>query len=120
MTKEEFGRLFSLALGSAADAADKQVIVPITRSYLIELHAPGHPGDRIEVEDALDSLYLGESHFYRIIDVAIIALTPKRSVAFVRVSGHAPVSFEKTWNPKELGPFKLMEVGNIKDQRDPP
>lgn len=89
---------------------------PIPRSFVIELHAPGSSGNVVSVDEALDQIYLGSDHFYRIIDVAIKELLPEKSVAFVRVSGHSPDEFSKTWNPSELGPFKQIIAEKIEDR----
>ena len=113
MTKNEFRELFLKALERAASAADKRLGTRIPRSFLVELHGAGCTGQRIEIDDALERLYLGEDRFYKVIDVAVVARVPEKSVAFVRVSGHPPVGFEGTWDARELGPFKQMEPMKI-------
>ena len=117
MTKDEFRELFLKALEKAANGADTQLGTRVPRSFLVELHGAGCAGQRFEVDEALERLYLDEDRFYKIIDVAVIALMPEKSVAFVRVSGHAPVEFEGTWDARELGPFKQMEPMKIEDHR---
>ena len=90
--------------------------MPIPRSFLIELHGGGCPGETVPVKEALDRLYLGSERFYRIIDVALKKLLPTKSVMFVRVSGHSPTNFNETWNPSDLGPFKQIVGETIEDQ----
>ena len=116
MTKGEFRRLFLRALDRAAASAEAKLARPIPRSFLIELHGAGSPGQTASIEEALDQMYLGSNRFHRIIDVAIKRLLPENSVAFVRVSGHSPTTFNATWNPADLGPFKQITAETIEDQ----
>ena len=117
MTKSEFRRLLLQALDRAAVGAEVKLARPIPRSFLIELHGAGSPGQTVPIEEALNRIYLGSDRFYRIIDVAIKKLLPGKSVAFVRVSGHSPTNFNETWNPSDLGPFKQIIGEAIEDQR---
>jgi hypothetical protein len=117
MTKNEFRKLFLKALNSAADDAEARLAKPVPRSFVIELHAPRSPGKVLDVDKALDQLYLGNDRFYRVIDISIKAARPGKSVAFVRVSGHAPTGFARTWDPSRLGPFKQMTAETIEDIR---
>jgi hypothetical protein len=117
MTKTDFRELFQRALNLAAEIAEEKLAKPIPRSLVVELHAPGSLGERLSVDEALDRIYLGNDRFYRIIDVAIKELLPEKSVAFVRVSGHSPDGFNKTWNPSELGPFKQIISERIEELR---
>jgi hypothetical protein len=117
MTKSEFRELFQRVLNVAADNAEAKMARPISRSFLIRLHAFGY-GDRlISVEEAVDKIYLGSDRFYRIIDVAIEEVLPKESVAFVRVSGHPPSTLSATWDPAGSGPFKQIVLDKIVDRR---
>lgn len=116
MTKNDFRELFRRALNIAAENGEEKLAKPIPRSFVIELHAPGSSGDVVSVDEALDRIYLGSDQFYKIIDVAIKELLPEESVAFVRVSGHSPDEFSKTWNPSELGPFKQIIAEKIEDR----
>jgi hypothetical protein len=65
----------------------------------------------------VDQIYLGSDRFYRIIDVAIKELLPRETVAFVRVSGHPPAEYSKTWDASALGPFKQIIAEKIVDRR---
>ncbi len=113
MTRGEFRRLFLRALGAAAESAETRLARPVPRSFMIELHAPGASGQRLTVDQTLDRIYLGEARFYRIIDIAIRQALPRKSVAFVRVSGHPPAPFNQTWDPTDLGPFKQIVADKI-------
>jgi hypothetical protein len=117
MTKNDFRELFVRALNDAAQNVEENTAKPIARSFVIELHAPGSSGQLVSVNEALDQIYLGKDRFYRIIDVAIKKLLPRKSVAFVRVSGHPPAEFSKTWDPSSLGPFKQIIAEKIEDRR---
>jgi hypothetical protein len=117
VTKEEFRELFMRALSTAASVIDGNVTAPTSRSFLIELHGAGVSGQLMSVDSALDLLYLGDDRFFRIIDVAIRELRSDASVAFVRVSGHAPSDFSDTVDPAGLGPFKQLVAAHIDDRR---
>jgi len=50
-----------------------------------------------------------------VIDVAVLKVEPNQSTVFIRVSGHKPSEFGKTWNtPKGNGVFKQM-IAQIQD-----
>jgi hypothetical protein len=117
MTKDGFRRLFLQALNVAAENAETRFGRRVPRSFVIELHAPESSGQTITVDQALDQIYLGTDRFYRIIDVAIQRVLPRKSVAFVRVSGHLPAPFSQTWDPSNLGPFKQIIADTIEQQR---
>lgn len=108
MTRGKFKSLFHQALISAAEKAELQAKVILPRTFMIDLQAFGYSGPLLTCDKTIDRIYISKNEFYRIIDVAIIGVHPKYAVAFVRVSGHAPSSFSKTLNPKELGPFNIM------------
>ncbi len=115
LTKTEFRELFILALNVAAENAERKFARIIPRSFAIEFHGPGAAGHVVSVDEALNHIYLGSNRFYKIIDVAIKALLPGKSVAFVRVSGHQPDEFDKTWDPNHMGPFKQIISEKIED-----
>jgi hypothetical protein len=117
MTKRGFRNLFMQALRVAAELADLRMAKRIPRSFLIELHAPTSAGDIMNVDEAIDKIYLGSDQFYRVIDVAIRRLSSDQTIAFVRVSGHQPGPFNQTWDPTNLGPFKQILAQTIEDQR---
>jgi hypothetical protein len=117
MTKADFRALFLRALNIAAENAEEKIGAPVSRSFRIELHAPESSGHLVSVDEALDHIYLGDDRFYRIIDVAIKELLPGESLAMVRVSGHPPEEFGKTWDPSGTGPFKQIWARTIEDHR---
>jgi hypothetical protein len=117
MTKSDFRKLFLKALNAAADNAEATLTTPVPRSFRIELHAPRSMGTVMNVDEALDQIWLGNNRFYKIIDVAIKEALPGKSLAFVRVSGHAPTGFESTWDPSRLGPFKQITAEQVNDRR---
>jgi hypothetical protein len=117
MNKTDFRKLFQRALTEAAENAEANFSRPVPPSFLIELHAPGFSERLITAEEALDQIYLGEDRFYRTIDVAIKEVRPKESVVFVRVSGHSPDVFSKTWDPSGSGPFKQISSLSIEADR---
>ena len=117
MTREEYRELFQRSLNIAADNAEAKLPKPIPRSFLIALHSFGYDDQLLSVDEAVDKMYLGCDRFYRIIDVAVIEVSSNESVAFVRVSGHAPDTFGATWDPTGSGPFKQLIADKIVDRR---
>jgi hypothetical protein len=117
MTKVDFCMLFCRVLNMAADKADAKMDKPIPRSFLINLHAFGKDNRLMSIDKTVNMIYLGSERFYRIIDVGIEEVLPSESVAFVRVSGHAPDAFGATWDPSGLGPFKHKLFDKIVDRR---
>ena len=117
MTKRSFRMLFLRALRAAADITRARLGKPIPRSFLIELHAPTAAGRLMSVDEALEKIYLDENRFYRIIDIGIEQVINYQTIAFVRVSGHPPGSFTETWDPQNLGPFKVIFAQTIEDKR---
>jgi hypothetical protein len=113
MTRSEFRELFQRALTQAAENAQAKFSKSIPASFRIELHAPGFSGRLVNVEEALDQIYLGEDRFYRIIDIAIKEVRLREAVVFLRVSGHPPDVFSKTWDPSGTGPFKQILASDI-------
>ena len=115
MTKQEFQQRFEAALEGAVQNAEHQLRRTLSRQLRIRLYGADHAGDLLEVNQATDALYLGEDLFYRIIDIAVIAVHSQVTLLFVRASGHAPTVFEHTWNhPPGSGPFKQLLAKTIK------
>jgi hypothetical protein len=117
MTRTEFRTLFLRALNIAADNAEAKLVEPVPRSFVIELHGAGCPGRRVNVDEAVSRMYLGEDRFYRIIDVAVTQILPGETVVFTRVSDHQPAGFERTFDPSGLGPFKPILAEHAPDRR---
>lgn len=119
MTRADFADLFRHSLEEAAVSADTKLGRPVPRTFGVELHGVGSRSGGLSFDDALQALYLGPDRFYRIIDIAIRAVTDHELIAFVRISGHQPVGFNDTWNPEHAGPFKQLQPGEIVDHRAP-
>jgi hypothetical protein len=117
MTKRDFRKLFLRALREAAELADVKLAKRIPRSFLIELHAPTSSGNIMNVDEAMDRIYIGNDRFYRIIDIAVRGISSNQAIAFVRVGGHPLCPFSQTWDPKNLGPFKQILAQRVEDQR---
>jgi hypothetical protein len=117
MTKAEFRALFLRALNIAADNAEAKLVEPVPRVFLIELHGAGCSGRIVDVDAAVDRLYLGNDRFYRVIDVAVTKILPGETLIFTRMSGHPPAGFERTFDPSGLGPFKQILAEHVADRR---
>jgi hypothetical protein len=109
MKFEEFYKLFQSALNIAIKNAEDQLQRALPSNLMVVLHGAGHSGDLMDSLTAAKALYLGETKFYRIIDVSVIKVSGSMCTLFVRASSHAPASFDKTWNnPPGSGPFKQL------------
>src|SRR4051794_25245367 len=117
MTRNAFRELFVRALDLAAAQAEARLGSPVPRSFLIELHGPGSSGSRMSVEEAVDRLYLDPDRFYGVIAPAVTQVDPNAAIACVRTSGHPPATFDQTWDPSALGPFKQMLAEHVEDHR---
>ncbi|HTB43270.1 MAG TPA: hypothetical protein VK741_06560 [Acetobacteraceae bacterium] len=117
MTKTEFHELFLRALNIAADNAEAKLAEQIPRSFVVELHGAGCDGRSVPVDEAVTRIYLGGDRFYRIIDVAVTEILPGKTVVFARVSGHEPASYDHTFDPAGLGPFKQILAEHMVDRR---
>lgn len=110
MTKEEFAQLFRHHLDLAAQNAEERYKITVPRNFLIELHDAGYsPRVPIDVDTAIDALFIDENTFFRVIDIMVIEVRKSATRVFVRPSGHHPEGFERTWNnPAGNGPFKRL------------
>jgi hypothetical protein len=115
MTKEEFRDLLLQALEVATQNAEKQLGRSVPRRVDIEFHGFASHSRMMTPDEAVDVLYLGPGTFYRIVDVAVLRVLADRCIVFMRVSGHKPATFSKTWNqPEGSGPFKQLMANPIK------
>ncbi|MEW6598235.1 MAG: hypothetical protein AB1429_12150 [Pseudomonadota bacterium] len=75
---------------------------------LVEYHGQSNPAQLITLSSAAELLWLSPDRIYFIIDVGAYLRNDGRVVIFIRPSGHEPRPFANTWNPDELGPFKVI------------
>lgn len=75
---------------------------------IVEFHGRGGPNRRISLAETLDLLWLSEDQYYRIIDIGAYLVEGDPPVMFVRAAGFEPGSYEDTWDPSGLGPFKVI------------
>ena len=115
MNKDEFKALFDRALETAAQNAEAKLGHTVPRKFSIEMHGlDAHPRV-LEANDAFEEIYLGGDRFYRVIDLAVCGISADACRVFMRISGHAPGSFDQTWNrPPGSGPFKQILANDIK------
>ena len=114
MTKDAFRLLFHSAIGIAADNAAKKLGRSVPRHFEIERHGLAPMPRLLSVDEAFSEIYLGPGRFYRVIDLAARHVTDKVTTIFMRVSGHPPEAFDRTWNqPIGSGPFKQLLANEI-------
>src|SRR5712692_10401882 len=115
MTRREFDLLFRRKLGEAADLAQAKLGRPVPCNFGIFRGTPGPNGRRVSLEEALSELFLSETAFYRIIDLAVVEVSPTMTWVWARESGHPPSAFEASWNqPPGSGPFKQVIYEQIR------
>lgn len=76
---EDFKELFLRSLETADDNAETVLGREIPRNYRILLYGAGHGGDILEVDEVANLLFIDESNFHRIIDVAVQQVSPDES-----------------------------------------
>jgi hypothetical protein len=114
MTKNEFSALYEKALELAARNVETKYSHAIPREFEIEFHGFSPTKRILTKESSLQEIYINADLFYRIIDVSIFKVSRFVCTVFVRVSGHAPGSFEQTWNdPHGYGPFKQICADDV-------
>lgn len=114
MDKNEFEALFGRNIKLALTKASAFLGRPLPDLYEIELHGAGVRGDTVSFDKAMELIYLGETIFYRVIDIAVKQVKSDRCKVFVRISDHPPSSFGETWNmPEGNGPFKVLDPVKI-------
>jgi hypothetical protein len=115
MDKQGFRELFEAALDEAAQNAERKLNREVPRNFVVLLYGLGYNGAPLDLETAVDALYLGEDSFFVIVDLAVMEVNARSTKVFVRPSGHRPVPFEHTWNYKAgTGPFKQLIAEQIK------
>ena len=65
------------------------------------------------IRSTLDRLYLGESMYFREIDLGVIQVQGDRAVVFVRPSGHPPGRWSETRDPGGHGPFQQVQISSL-------
>ncbi len=109
MTKKEFAERFSEELELACKEAESVLEQKLSRNIEVLLNSRGYSDQVVDLETAVDVLYLGPERFYRIIDVGVVVFGKDRTRVFVRASGHTPGSLEDTRDhPSGRGPFKTL------------
>ena len=118
MERQNFRELFLAKLGRAAELAEARLGHPVPRQFGILRGTPEEDGRRVSLDDALAELWLSETRFYRIIDLAVVELSPSTTWVWARESGHPPSAFDETWNdPRGSGPFKILEWPTIRQSK---
>lgn len=115
MSKEKFLNLFLSELERSAKTTREQLKLNLPDNFRVELHGAGGDGRIYSLSEAIDKLFLNDSRFFRIIDIAVKAITNTETIFFVRVSGHVPCAWSETWDPVRSGPFK--QLGAIRVDR---
>jgi len=115
MSRREFELLFRRKLDEARELAEAKLGRPLPRNLGVLRGSPKSDGRRISVEEAMSELFLSETEFYRIIDVAVVEVSATTTWVWARESGHRPAAFEATWNqPPGSGPFKQLITEQIR------
>jgi hypothetical protein len=105
MDKTGYALLFQEAIRRALQQAGLSATLS---EPVVEFHGRPNPKRRVKVDEALDFLWLSADRFYRIVDVAAFSGEDNPPVIFVRPAGFEPSTYEDTWEPSGLGPFKVI------------
>lgn len=108
MTRDDFERVFLAALKRGLNL---QSPGEECSKYLIELHGLGSSGDVIDFESAATRLFGDGENFFFIIDVLVKRVSGDVALVFCRPSGHALRPWSETWDPSDLGPFRVLGEG---------
>jgi hypothetical protein len=115
LKKNEFVELFRKHLELSAQIAENNIGHPISRNIGILRDSPFPNGRRISIEQAADELFISEMELFRIIDLAVVEVSPTTTWVWVRESGHKTTDISKTWNqPLGSGPFKEIVAKDIR------
>lgn len=109
MTKNDFSLLLEQALARALASFSTVCGETIDPPTNFEVHSPSCSPCMLSLQDAVNAIFIDPLRFYRIIDIGLIPNGDGSSIGFIRVSGHRPGPYEETFNPKDLGPFKILE-----------
>jgi|SRR6267143_928264 len=115
MNRRDFELLFKRKLSEGAEIAERKLGRAVPRRFGILRESPKPDGRRVSVEQCLSELFLSDDKSYRIIDLAVVEVSPTTTWVWVRESDHPPASFADTWNqPPGSGPFKHLEANEIR------
>ncbi|MDQ6907303.1 MAG: hypothetical protein M3176_10780 [Chloroflexota bacterium] len=114
MSKNDFADLFRSALASAVRNTEQRLGKRLPGTLLIDMHTPRPPFDPMDVDTALDRLWVEEDRFRWVIDVAVVAYSVNSTFLFVRPSDHHSVPLERTMMyPDREAPFQQMIAATV-------
>jgi hypothetical protein len=121
ITREVLYDLLFRCIHISLETAQREVAEPLPEQLRLELPAFGQAGREASLEEVLAALYI-DGTFPRVVDVAIRGIINKRTIIWIRPSGHAYVSdITDTWNqPPGTGPFKSIGLSLPKGLWDRP
>lgn len=109
MDREKFKKMFLLKAEEALSLGREKAGGKLPATFKVEMHGAGVSGGLMTADEAVNLMYLGDETFYRIIDIGFKGVNNENCILFVRISGHPPAEFGKTWNiPAGSGPFKVL------------
>jgi hypothetical protein len=111
MQRESFFKLFETALHTAATNTERAFSVQVPRNFRIELFNASYRGLLVNMDTAVNGLYISTTQFYPIIDISIKEVNNDEHIctASARVGEGILVPFEHTFNyANGMGPFKQV------------
>jgi hypothetical protein len=105
MDKSEYRLLFEKAVARSLREAG---LTASSCEPVVKFFGTPNPRHTITMDQALDLLWLSPDRYFFIVDVGAFPGDERPPVIFVRPSGHEPRQFSDTWQPDDLGPFKLI------------
>ncbi|KAF0186195.1 MAG: hypothetical protein FD163_863 [Hyphomonadaceae bacterium] len=110
MDFSSFKKLFAKAIEEALEPACEILKIESPPHKEFELHFNSLENQKLNFESVASHLYHSHQFFHKIIDIMVVAISKKTVTIFVRPSGHGLVTFENTWGPESLGPFKIIKA----------
>ena len=108
MNKNEYQKIFELALENASKNTEKAFNVAVPRRFHIELRGAGISYRVLPSESVVDAIFIDENQFWLLVNVMVIEVNLESNLTIISltITGHGPGTFEQTFSYSEgKGPF---------------
>ncbi len=114
MELSDFQDLFEVVVEAAIEDTKKRERAKFAvESHRVHLHLHGR-SEWASLREAAEMLWISEEEFFWLIDVGVMRVERGCVHLFVRVSGHPPDAWERTWASADgWGPFKIVFPGGF-------
>jgi hypothetical protein len=108
VNKDEYQKIFDIALENASINAEKAFNLDVPRRFHVEVRGGGMSYRILPAENVVDAIYIDENQFWLLINVMVIEVMPDANLTIVSltITGHGPGTFEQTFSYSDgKGPF---------------